>query len=179
MADAFVGEIKLVAFQRNLTGWYPCDGRVVPISGNEPLFALLGVTYGGDGRTTFGLPDLRGRVPVCFGQGTGLTNNWIFGQPQGTEMVTLTQAMMPTHNHNLMVSTDPTTTDKVNGQMLSTPADANEYLYTKASFGTAAVMAGSTVAPAPSVGNQPHSNMMPSIALEYMICAQGIFPEKA
>lgn len=179
MADAFLGEIKLLAFVRNLTGWLPCDGRVLQASEYQALFALLGNAYGGNGSTTFALPDLRGRVPVCFGQGTNLGINWPIGQQQGSETVTLTQAMMPTHNHNLVVSTSATDTDKVTGAMLSTPADANEYLYTKATFGTAATMASSTVAPAPSIGDQAHNNMMPSIALQYMICVQGIFPERA
>lgn len=178
MSDAYVGEIKLLAFVRDLEGWYPCDGRVLPIAGNEPLFSLLGTAFGGNGSSNFALPDLRGRVPVGFGLGGGLAINWVFGSQQGVEGVILSEATMPEHNHKLMVSTAPTTTNIAKNAALSTPADSNEYLYTKSSFGTAVTMAGATIGPSTTGQHQAHNNMMPTVALQYVICAQGNYPSR-
>lgn len=178
MAESYLGEIKLVSFTKQMVGWYPCDGRLVQIAGNEALFALIGTTYGGDGSSTFAVPDLRGRLPIGLGQGAGLTNNWAIGQVSGTEAVTLTAAQMPPHTHNLMVSKASTSTSNVSGAVLATPTDAGEFLYVSETFGTEAPMDPDTVAQTPTSATQPHPNMMPSIALQYVICYQGIYPER-
>src|SRR3989442_10846657 len=99
MGQPFVGEIRMFAGNFAPAGWMFCDGQLLPISENETLFNLIGTTYGGDGQSTFALPDLRGRVPLHMGQGAGLSNNYILAETGGVEQVTLTTAQMPAHTH--------------------------------------------------------------------------------
>jgi len=106
--DAFIGQIMSFGFNYAPQGWFPCDGRTLPISGYETLYTLIGTTYGGDGQSTFALPDLRGRVPIHVGQGPGLSN-YVMGQKAGVEAVTLLPANMPPHTHA------PTVTAGANG----------------------------------------------------------------
>src|SRR5689334_7486790 len=108
MAEPFVGQIISVGFNFAPLGWFPCDGRLLDISQYEALYALLGTTYGGNGQTNFGLPNLNGRVPVGVGQGKGLSN-YIQGQTLGTESVTLTGSNTPPHSHAIAFSAEPAT----------------------------------------------------------------------
>src|SRR5215210_3316323 len=100
----YVGEIRIFAGSRTPVGWAMCQGQLMPISENDALFNLIGTTYGGDGQSTFGLPDLRGRVPVHMGQGPGITQNYQLAEQFGVETVTLTTQQIPIHNHAVLVN---------------------------------------------------------------------------
>lgn len=158
-------------------GWAFCDGQLLPISQNTALFSLLGTTYGGDGRTTFGLPDLRGRVAIHPGHGPGLSNyNW--GQRGGVETVTLNVTEMPSHNHSA------TGTPKVNKQAGgqdspegAVPAVAPDDTYTDSA--NANGLANSiAVTVANNGGNMPHTNIQPYLGIYHSIALQGIFPSR-
>lgn len=154
-------------------GWLPCDGRQLDISGYEVLFSLLSTTYGGNGRTNFNLPDLRGRLAIGKDQGTGLTNR-VLGQQLGVEAVTLTVAQTPAHNHNLSAGGAASATSP---QGL-TPGTASGFtLYADSATPSAWLAPGSV---APSAGNAlPHNNVMPSLAISFIICTQGVYPSQA
>lgn len=111
MSEPFVGEIRMFGFNFEPQGWAFCDGRLLPISQNAALFSLLGTTYGGDGVSTFALPDLRSRVPVSLGQGEGLSS-YAEGQAGGTETVTITPAQMPAHTHAVNASSSPAASER-------------------------------------------------------------------
>src|SRR6266480_4776110 len=117
MAQPYVGEIRIFAGNFAPAGWMFCEGQLLPISENETLFQLIGTTYGGDGQSTFNLPDLRGRVPVHQGQGNGLSN-YTMGQQGGVEQVTLATQETPAHTHPLVASTSPGTTPNAQGNIL-------------------------------------------------------------
>lgn len=171
MSDAFIGEIRMFAGNYAPEGWLPCDGRQLGISGNEVLFSLLGTTYGGDGQTKFNLPDLRGRLAIGMGQGTGLSARPL-GQQTGTETVTLTVAQTPAHSHNFKAGGSASAP---NPQGL-VPGSVNDFNL----YGTTpnAWLAVDSVTP--SGGNaQAHNNVMPSLAISFIICTQGIYPSQA
>src|SRR5664279_739150 len=105
MSSPYVGEIRMFGGNFAPAGWAFCDGALIPISENETLFNLIGITYGGDGQQTFGLPDLQGRVPIHMGQGPGISQHYQIGEKAGTESVTITTATTPIHNHALVAST--------------------------------------------------------------------------
>lgn len=183
MSDHYVGEIRIFsgyAGKKVPQGWAPCNGQVLPISGNEQLYSLLGAQWGGDGRTTFGLPNLNGRVPVGQGSGTGLTPRTL-GQTFGAATVTLTAAQMPAHNHTLNASSataaDTPNLTTTGTATLSTPTDGSLY-YAVPGTGTAATAV--TLAPdtiSSDTGQDgAHNNLMPSIGLQYMIALLGIYP---
>ncbi|KAB7744116.1 phage tail protein [Nostocoides sp. F2B08] len=167
MSDPFLGEIKAFASAVIPRGWSPCDGRILPINQNQALFSLLGTTYGGDGRTTFALPDLRGRVPIH----TGAT------QPQGTvggsETVALRSEQLPAHTHTWVASSTPGDTATPADNLLAASSATNPAW---AAPGTPVAMAPETVATAG--GGAPHENMQPWLAVQYCIAVQGIFPSR-
>jgi microcystin-dependent protein len=177
MSNPFLGEIRMFAGNFNPRGWAFCAGQLVPIAQNDALYALLGTTYGGDGITTFGLPDMRGRLPINQGQGPGLSN-YVIGQMAGTESVTLTVTQMPAHSHSLS-ATDATA---------SQPAPTNtSFLATL--LGTAEIYAipganplrqGTLNANSISAagGSQPHNNLMPIMAINFIIALEGVFPSR-
>lgn len=169
--EPFLGEIRFVAFNFAPVGWHSCDGSLIPISQNTALFALLGTTYGGNGQTTFALPDLRGRVPVGFGQGTGLTNRDL-GQTGGAEQVTLTVDQMPAHSHTPNASSAPADSTSPTGNLLAVPKKAIYSTATNAS----AIMNPAAIGSAGS--GQPHENMPPFLGLNCIIALQGIFPAR-
>ncbi|CAB5690435.1 Phage Tail Collar Domain [Delftia tsuruhatensis] len=170
MSEAYMGEIRLFAGNYAPQNWALCDGRLIAISENDALFVLLGTTYGGDGVTTFALPDLRGRLPIGQGQGTGRTNR-ILGQKMGSESVTLTVGQLPQHTHPFAVA-GAASTGKPQGQVPAALTGFN--LYAPAPPSQATTMAGTTVE---SVGSgQAHNNVMPSLVLSYIICLYGTFP---
>jgi microcystin-dependent protein len=167
---AFLGQIDVFACDSVPAGWAKCQGQTMPVNANQALFSLLGTAYGGDGRTTFVLPDLRGRVPV------GSSQSFSMGMQGGEEAHTLSEAEMPAHTHALMADATP-------GEVGSTPSAATVLgqssgavvpagpafgaaLYAAAPVG--AQMHGQTIAPAG--GSQPHENRMPSLALNFCIC---------
>ena len=167
MSEPFLSEIKIVSFNFPPKGWALCNGQFLPINQNQALFALLGTTYGGNGQTTFALPNLRGRVPIHMGGGHTL------GEVAGTTAVTLTQQQMPQHLHSLQGSTATANTDTPSTSTLLAGSAPND-LY-------AGPVALSALLPATvsSVGgSQPHNNMMPYLVLNFIIALQGIFPSR-
>lgn len=169
--DPYVGEIRLFAGNFAPRGWATCDGQLLPIAQNTALFSLLGVTYGGDGRTTFALPNLRDRVPVHQGQGPGLTNRPL-GQPGGSATVTLLTTEMPAHSHSLRALPDPAESAVPGGKSLA--RGVNFTPYTTAPNVTMHPAAVSAVG-----GGQPHNNQAPYLPLTFIIALQGIFPPRS
>ncbi len=169
MSDNFLGEIRAVSFGYAPKGWLPCNGQLLSIAQNTALFSLLGTTYGGDGRTSFGLPDLRGRVPTHAG-----ATNPVFslGQTGGETAHTLTVNETPAHLHTMMVSTDATGGTYIPTGTFVGPAPASFALPTVA-LSPLPAAAVSTVG-----SSQPHANMMPYMPLNFVIATQGIFPSR-
>ena len=172
MASPFIGEIRLFAFSVVPKGWIQCNGSLLSIAQNQALFSILGTTYGGDGRTTFGIPDLRGRVPMSFGQGTGL-QNYPQGTKAGTEGVSLTNAQGVAHTHTVMASPAPATTSAPAGNLLAVPVPGTSAY---ASSGSVAPMSSSEVT---TTGGQPHENRQPSLVIAYCMALTGIFPPRS
>lgn len=169
MASPFIGQIQPFGFNFPPRGWATCDGQLLPISQNTALFALLGTTYGGDGRTTFALPDLRGRVPIHMGNGPGLSS-YTIGQKSGVETVTLTVPQLPSHNHTHACSSDdPNAGSPVN----NVPAAVANPIYSTTQN---ALMSPSVIGNAG--GSQPHENRQPYLTINFCICLQGIFPSR-
>ncbi len=173
--DVYLGMIGLFGFNFAPRGWMLCEGQILSIAQNTALFSLLGTTYGGNGVTTFALPDLRGRVPNGQGQGPGLSS-YQMGQASGTEHVTLIQTQMPQHNHSLNVSSSPATSNNPAGSVLAVSADANEGVVN--TYGTVINATASPQAIGIAGGNQPHENMQPYLTMNYSIAVQGIFPSR-
>jgi microcystin-dependent protein len=162
--DPFLGEIAMVGFNFAPRGWALCDGQLLPIANNQALFSLLGTTYGGDGRTTFALPDLRGRVPAHAGTGPGLTNKRL-GEKGGEESHLLTSAEMPAHNH--AVEDLPVVTVRGTG---------NQVVGGSVGGDTEVVESGSTTTVG---GSSAHNNMQPFLTLNFVIALQGLFPPRS
>ena len=176
MSDPFLGEIRLVGFTFAPQGWALCDGQLLSIAQNTALFSLLGTTYGGNGQTTFALPDLRGRVPIHPGQGPGLSN-YVLGEQSGSENVTLNASQLPGHNHPLASSNQQGSSSDPSGNF---PAVLNDPAGTIAVNGYLA-SSNSTLNPAAigvTGGNQPHSNIQPFLCVNFIICLQGIYPSR-
>jgi microcystin-dependent protein len=175
MADQFLGEIRAVGFNFAPQGWALCNGQLLPISQNTALFSLLGVNFGGDGRSTFGLPNLQGNAPMDQGNGAGLSQRTM-GETEGSTAVTLLTSEMPSHNHiaaNAAASTSeaPATNVVFGGGGRGKPE----------AFGTpsASVAPMSAQALAVTGGSQPHNNMPPYVTLNFIIALQGIFPARS
>jgi microcystin-dependent protein len=175
MSSPFVGEIRMVGFNFAPTGWAFCDGQLFPISQNTALFSLLGTSYGGDGKSTFALPDLQGSAPLGMGQGAGLSEYFI-GQSGGSPTVTLIQTEMPVHNHQTMGAsgsnlTAPGPTDTWGTLPGRTPPP----LY--ASGNADIQMSPSAIGV--SGGSQPHNNYQPLLVLNFIIALQGVYPPRS
>lgn len=175
MSQPFIGEIRLLGFSRVPRGWLPCDGSLVPISTFEALFALIGTTYGGDGATTFAMPDLRGRLPLHAGTGPGLSPR-AAGQRGGSETVTLDASQIPAHSHPITATTLGASA-VTPGPTLGLGALAGETMYVSDLTGAtpSTMSAQSTTAEG---GSQGHNNVMPTLAVQYCIAAEGIFPTR-
>lgn len=170
MSEPFIGQLMLVPYNFAPRGWAFCNGQLLSIAQNTALFSLLGTTYGGDGITTFALPDLRGRAALSSGQGPGL-QNYNLGQVGGTETVTLTVAEMPAHSHLVSATAGDPGQARPSNALL---ANINPAGYT----GTAA---NTTMAPSmiqTTGGSQPHNNLSPYLTLNYVIALEGIFPSR-
>ena len=176
MANPFVAEIRPFAFNFAPTGWMFCQGQLLSISQNTALFSLLGTTYGGDGHTTFALPDFQGMVPMFYGQGPGLSLV-DEGETSGSETVTLLQSEIPSHAHTLNVSTAAATTQDPAGHFLAVPdARSGSPIYDPTASGLSQ-MAFTEVGVAGS--GQPHNNMQPYLCLNFCIATQGVFPPRS
>lgn len=170
--ETFLGEIRMFAGNFAPTGWAFCQGQLLPIAQNQALFSLLGTTYGGDGRTSFALPDLRGRVPVGFGQGPGLSNR-VIGEKFGSELVTLNINQMPSHNHTVnAVTTEGNQNLPTNSLPANTKALDKEYSDANANTTMKATMVN------PTGGNQPFGVSQPSLGVNFIIALQGIYPSR-
>ena len=172
MADPFVAEIRVFPFNFAPKGWAWCDGQLMPLSQNTALFSLLGTTYGGDGKSTFALPNLQGSAPMHPGQGPGLSLRDL-GEQGGSETVSLLESEIPSHSHGLQGS--GVTGNRTNpvGNSFARVAGAQPYSTTIASFTS---MAPEALPPAG--GDQPHNNMMPYLTFYFCIALQGVFPPR-
>jgi len=172
MAQPYVGEIRMFAGNFAPAGWMFCDGQLLPISENETLFNLIGTTYGGDGQSTFALPDLRGRVPIHMGQGPG--NTYILAENGGQESVTLTTQQIPIHTHPALCSSGGGSPSSDPAGGIWTTSDALQYLLNGAPTGNMAT--GNVLTTTPAGGSQPHENLSPYLCINYIISLFGIFP---
>ena len=152
-------------------GWAFCDGQLLAVSQNDALFSLLGTIYGGDGRTTFGLPDLRGRIPLHAGQGTGLSN-YPLGAKSGAERVTLTTSEIPHHTHYPLASKNPGTQNNAVGNFPAADSGGDQDFTVDSNNN----MASDTIEN--TGGSQSHSNMMPFLAINFIIALVGIYPSR-
>ncbi len=173
MSEPFVGEIRMFAGNFAPRGWAFCDGQLLAISQNDALFSLLGTIYGGDGRTTFGLPDLRGRIPLHQGIGPGLSTRRL-GAKAGTETVTLTTNQLPSHSHDFNASTQVADTQVPQGKVLGKSSSNLRYLK-KISPGSARLNSASLSI---AGGSRSHTNLQPTLCLHYIIALFGIYPSR-
>ncbi len=172
MADPFVAEIRIFPFNFAPKGWAWCNGQLLPISQNTALFSLLGTTYGGDGKSTFALPDLQGSAPMHPGQGPGLSLHDL-GETGGSETVSLLESEMPAHSHTVGVSQADGLERFPTAQLLSTGVGIGAF----AAPGALANLAFEALPPAG--GDQPHNNMMPYLTFYFNIALQGVFPPRS
>ena len=180
MSNGFLGQINMFGGNFAPRGWAFCNGQQMPIAQNDALYSLIGTTYGGDGVTTFALPNLQSRLPVHFGTGPGLSN-YQLGQAAGTPNVTLSMAQMPTHNHMIEATTAAATSLRIGQNLLTgtVTGDSNALFYW-------APQSGQLPTPTPMApgacsiagGNMPHENLMPSLCITVIIALQGIFPSR-
>jgi microcystin-dependent protein len=164
MAQPYVGEIRMFAGNFEPVGWQFCDGRLLPISENETLFQLIGTTYGGDGQSTFALPDLRGRLPIHQG------NGFVVGETGGAESITLTVQQIPSHTHAMLGSTNTSTAPQPTGNVIGKSTQIDHFINS---------VPGDQLSPnaiAPVGGNQPHTNFQPYLCVNFIISLFGIFP---
>jgi microcystin-dependent protein len=168
MAQPYVGEIRMFAGNFNPNGWAFCNGALLPISENETLFQLIGTTYGGDGQSTFALPDLQSRVPIHMGTFSGTT--FIIGEKAGVETVTLSTQQLPSHNHAFVASKDQAGLTTPPNNILGQIPGGNVYI---AETADTPLNAGSI---GPAGGSQPHDNMQPFLCVSFIISLFGIFP---
>jgi len=166
MSEVFLGQVMLGGFDFAPAHFALCNGQLLPIAQNQALFSLLGTQYGGNGTTTFALPDMRGRTPL------GASNNYPQGQVGGAESVTLTNGNLPAHVHALMGSTANATSKPPTNALYGTTSGESIY----AASGTQATLASQTIGD--TGGSQPHSNMQPYLAVNFFIALSGIFPSR-
>jgi microcystin-dependent protein len=170
MGEPYVGEIRMFGGNFAPAGWAFCDGSAQDISQNEVLFQLIGTTYGGDGQTTFNLPNLMSRIPIHQGQGPGITQSYQLGELAGVESVTLSTQQIPVHNHALLASTDNATSTSPTNNVLASALATHMYMddVPNVSLHPQSVT--------PAGGSQPHENMMPFLVISFIISLFGVFP---
>ena len=175
MSQPYIGEIRMFAFGSRgaPNGWQACDGSLLPIAEYETLFTLIGTIYGGDGQSTFAVPDLRGRVPIHQGTGPGLSN-YVIGQRAGTETVTVTPSQMPAHTHTAVATTAAATTGTPGNAVLPGAVSGATMYVTDLTGAAPFSLGGSAVSLAG--GSQPHENCMPTLTVQFCIAVYGIFP---
>lgn len=170
MAQPYVGEIRMFGGNFAPAGWMFCAGQLLPISEYETLFQLIGTTYGGDGESTFALPDLQGRIPVHMGTSTAGGRTYQIGETGGTETVTLNTQQIPQHNHVMAVANATATLPNPGGNQLGLSTKALCFIADNPNVQMAAGSVG------PAGGSQPHDNMMPFLCISFIISLFGIFP---
>ena len=171
MSSPYVGEVRLVGFNFAPAGWNFCNGALVSIAENEALFNLIGTTYGGDGQSTFAMPDLRGRIPLH--QGSNGISNYVMGQIGGAENVTIASNTYPQHSHVLYASPNPGTSGSPTGNVAGGLSDAYS-----ASAPSASLPMNATVLSSAQGSGQPHSNLQPYLTLNWVISLFGVFPSQ-
>ena len=174
MSEPFVGEIRMFAGNFASRGHAFCDGQLLAISQNDALISLLGTVYGGDGRTTFGLPDLRGRIPLHAGTGPGLSERRL-GSVSGGEKETLTMNQLASHTHDFNANTAAATTAAPLGKVLAFPTPTNSTRFYNKVDQTVNMAATSI---ANTGGSQPHTNLMPTLCINFIIALSGIYPPR-
>jgi microcystin-dependent protein len=174
MADPFVAEIRIFPFNFAPKGWAFCNGQILPISQNTALFSLLGTTYGGDGKSTFALPNMQGNAPMHPGQGPGLSLHDL-GETGGSQTVSLLESEMPAHSHAYNVSQADSTERIPTGQKFGAGL-GGVVAYIPASGAPLSAMSPNALTPAG--GDQPHNNMQPYLTLSFCIALQGVFPPR-
>jgi microcystin-dependent protein len=182
MSSPFVAEIRMFGFNFAPMGWAQCNGQLMPISQNTALFSLLGTFYGGDGKTTFALPDLQGAVPINQGQGAGLSERFL-GEASGSEFVTLGTTEIPIHNHSFSVTTAVGNTTVSGGNQLAKPQAGNPVTGLTQGRYFSVAASNDVLNPATSIlpagSSLPHNNMMPYLAVNFCIALQGVFPPRS
>jgi microcystin-dependent protein len=166
MAQPYVGEIRMFAGNFAPAGWMFCEGQLLPISENETLFNLIGTTYGGDGQSTFALPDLRGRVPLHFG------NGFVLAETGGVETITLTVSQIPAHSHPLLATINAGDQANPGGNVVAQNTAVQLYIEDVPNVNTGVQAIGSTG------GSQPHNNFQPYLCVDFIISLFGIFPSQ-
>lgn len=175
MTTPYVGEIRLFGGTFAPLGWMFCDGALLPISEYDTLFNLIGTTYGGDGQSTFALPDLRGRVPMHQGKGPGLTQR-VLGEKSGTETVTLVSSQLPIHTHAATANSGAGNSASPGNNVWAANSNTTALQFTAS---TASPASMNPAAISPVGGNQPHENRMPFVAVNYIISLFGIYPSQS
>ena len=178
MQQPYLGDVRMFGGNFAPRLWAYCDGRLLSIAQNTALYSLLGTTSGGDGVSTFALPDVRGRVPVGQGQGPGLSN-YAMGEMAGTEQVTLLLSNLPPHNHSLNATQENATTSTVGATTLLGTVTTDKgvpHLYLPLSGNAATPLSSAAVGM--SGNTQPHNNMMPTLTLNFVLALQGIYPSR-
>jgi microcystin-dependent protein len=174
MSEPFLGEIRMFAFNFAPKGWAQCNGQLLPINQNTALFALLGTTYGGDGQTTFALPNLQSRVPIHQGQGGGLSS-YIMGEPTGVETVALTASQMPVHTHLVQCNTGGGNQASPSGNLPAVESTGTSLDYSN----TAANATMNATMNQNAGGGVPHTNIQPVLCVNFCIAMSGIFPSRS
>ena len=174
MSSPFVAEVRIFGCNFAPTGWAQCNGQILPISQNTALFSLLGTTYGGNGQSTFALPDMQGNVPMHPGQGAGLSQHAL-GEMSGSQFVTLLSSEMPAHAHTLRAHNGDQADSQNPSPNASLAQSANGFAY-QSNASTLVPMSFQTLAP--TGGSLPHNNMMPYLTLLFCIALQGVFPPR-
>ena len=180
MANPFLGQITLFPYNFAPFGWALCEGQLLPISQNTALFSLLGTQFGGDGKSNFALPDLRGRVPTGQGQAPGLSPNSM-GDELGVEQVTLTTATIPSHSHGFPAFAATATTNAPSGALPAQGHGTGRGAFTVNTYappGAAVSLAAGQVVPV-TVGGSPHNNLQPYLTLNWCIAMQGVYPSRS
>lgn len=182
MSEPFLGEIKMAGFNFAPKGYAFCNGQILSIAQNSALFALLGTTYGGDGRVTFGLPNLSSRVPLHQGTGPGLSAKFM-GEAAGTEVINLVQQQLPSHTHTVVVQPAASGEDADSGSPVgrvpAVPYAGGTAVNAYTATPSGAMAPSGTGSASPTGGNQPHNNVQPSLVVNFVIALAGIFPTRS
>ena len=171
--DPFVAEIRIFPFNFAPTHWAFCDGQTIPLQQNTALYALLGTVYGGDGKSTFALPNMQGSAPMHWGQGPGLSDHSI-GEAYGTETVTLLQSEIPAHVHAVQASIEYSESKSPDNKAFATSSNGN--IFSPGNGLQQVTMSPSTLST--EGGSLPHNNMMPYLTLNFCIALEGVFPQR-
>lgn len=174
MSEPFTAEIRIFAGNFAPRGWAFCNGQLLPISQNTALFSLIGTTYGGDGRTTTALPNLKGRLPMHPGRGPGLTSRRL-GQRGGSEMITLSEAQMPGHSHTLYGENSPANERTPNDAAPARPVGRGFFMYSTGTSSQVSTM----VSTSNTGGSQAHNNLQPFLVMTFIIALVGLYPSRS